>query len=143
MDFSKWSYGDFADAFIFYSRGNSEDLNKLLTKLTGLDYESMDLDESTRAKHEVIQAMNTFVKELDVTDVDVDFKRGKWNDKKYRQFSAALDIRSIPEVERLIREVARLDGVDPESTTPLNARQGCLMVRAIKERYQNMLLGKS
>ena len=143
INFDKWSYADFVNAFNYFRDGNSEKLNALLTKATGIDYEDMDLEESAKAKHETILAMNKFVESLDISVCHVDFKAGKWNDKSYRNFQKAMNSRNINEVERLVKQVAFLDDVERDSITPLTARQGCTMVRAITQKYQDILTGKS
>lgn len=140
LNFDNWTYRDFADAFNYFRDGNSEELNKLLTKATGVDYDEMDIEESGKAKFETIQAMNKFVEKLDFSDCRVDFKKAKWNDKKYRQFQNAMASRNVDEVENLVREVAELEGV---TDAPLTARQGVIMVRAITQKYQNILTGKN
>lgn len=143
MTFDNWTYADFVNAFAYFRAGKVEDLNRLLTKATGLDYEDMPIEDSAAAKRDMITAMSNFSQELDVSGVRVDFKADNWSDKRYRAFATALAEFRLADAESMIRKVAFMDGVDPNSDTPLTARQGCSMVRAINERYQAVLSGKS
>lgn len=143
MNFDNWTYADFLSAYSHFRAGKVEDLNKLLTKATGLDYEDMAIEDSAKAKREMLSAMADFSTELDTKIVHVDFKADRWTDKKYREFAAALADLRVTEVEAMIRKIAFMDGVDPNSETPLTARQGATMVRAINERYTTVLSGKS
>lgn len=143
MNFDNWTYADFVNAYNFFRVGKVEDLNRLLTKATGLDYEDMDIEESAAAKREMIEAMGKYSKELNTDNVRVDFKADRWSDKKYRAFSLALAELRIADAEAMIRKVAFMEGVEPDSETPLTARQGASMVRAINEKYQAILSGKN
>jgi hypothetical protein len=143
LNFDKWTYSDFANAFNHFRDGNSEAFNGLLTKATGKDFDDMPLEDAAKAAHEAIMSMNKFVEKLDFTECTVDFKAGNWSSKEYRNFQKAMNSRNIQEVENLIRQVAFMDDVEQDSDAPLSARQGCIMVRAITQKYQDILTGKS
>lgn len=143
LNFNNWTYSDFAMAFNYFRDGNSEALNGLLTKATGTDFDSMPLTKAAKSTYDAIMGMNKFVEGLDFTTCRVDFDAANWDSKAYRRFQKAMNSRNIEEVEKLVREVAFMEDVDNASDAPLTARQGCTMVRAITQKYQDILSGKS
>ena len=150
LDLDQWSYHEF-NKFMASAVGK-EDANikfDLADKiLVSWSYETPieegifalpNLEESLLVVAAIFNKINDFVEVVDTEGVDLDLT--KWNLKRYQDFNTARQEGSHLRVEKMMHEVAKLTGTDPE--VPLTALQGSRMMRAVSDAITKAIQGKN
>lgn len=148
---SNWTYQEFMEFNVSHQQGKARRAFELASKvITDWDY-SADLDgtknpvmelnpiESASVMREIIQKVDEFTRELPLDAVDVHLDR--WSTGKFLDFNDAQQSFDFNRVERMMHEVAEIDGVEPSDT--LSAPQGMAMQMAISNAYRKAIAGKN
>lgn len=153
LNMDNWTFKDLID-FTRAGRDNDDEKAvKLLVKIVvewdydvSITFEELDNLfplEAAKILYEAGEAMGDVIMGLDVSIVNVDFRKADWRNKRFREFMEARNEQNSVVIERMLREVCTMPGFTPEDKRPLSFYEGSRMVRAVMDSYQNVLSGKA
>lgn len=148
MYVDNWTYEDFCRFLVAAQSGNMADQYKLAEKLLiGWSYDvpfeeglmALGMIESAEVLRTVFETLQSIADALDTSDVVVDFK--PWTTRRFLEFNEAREAHNHRRVERMVHEVTKLEGVNPDE--PLKFQDGAKMMKAITEQYKKLITGKN
>ena len=147
MFVDNWSYEDFNDFSQAVGKRNLAEQFRLVEKLVvAWDYDSpiedgimaLSLHDSSEVVRTVMETIAAVSEDIDTSDVTVDFR--SWNTQRFFDFMKAGQDNNIRKVERMMHEVASIEGVSPEAR--LDFQDGSKMMKAITDEYGRLISGK-
>ena len=148
LNIAAWTYKDFNQFMAAASVGDQATQFDLAAKLImNWDYEvpleegllALGVAEGAEVLRTIMDVLQVIGEDIDVSDVRVNFS--KWNTRRFLEFSTASRDSQYDKVVRMLHEVARLDGVDPEEE--LEFQDGIKMMKAVTEHYRKLITGKN